>query len=201
MITELPIFDELTFDERSHIYRLNGSEIPSVTTLMQPLSDKVYGSIDKETLSNAANKGTIVHNAIENFLDFGIEDIDSANEGFFDAFLDWYHKFQPVVIGTELCSYHKQLRYAGKTDLICQIRGATTIIDYKTTSAVNSMLCGVQLEGYARMWQSHGVKIDDRAILHLRRDGKFTMNHYPQNAECYSVLSSLITIRNYQNKF
>ena len=40
-VLELP---ELTFDERRHIYKLNGVALPSVTTVMKPLSGDVYGS-------------------------------------------------------------------------------------------------------------------------------------------------------------
>lgn len=46
MIT-LPSFPELEFEERRHVYKLNGVVIPSVTTVMKPLSDDVYGKIDQ----------------------------------------------------------------------------------------------------------------------------------------------------------
>lgn len=57
---------ELTFDERRHVYKLNGVALPSVTTVMKPLSGDVYDSIDKAILDRAAKRGTAVHNAIEN---------------------------------------------------------------------------------------------------------------------------------------
>lgn len=37
MTVEVPELPELTFDEASHIYRLNGDVIPSVSKLMEPL--------------------------------------------------------------------------------------------------------------------------------------------------------------------
>ena len=51
---EIPMFPELTFEEGTHTYKLNGIEIPSVTTLMQPLSRKVYGDTDPDVLARAA---------------------------------------------------------------------------------------------------------------------------------------------------
>ena len=197
----LPTFPELEFEERRHVYLLEGMEIPSVTTLMEPLSSKVYGPIDPAVLANAAAKGTAVHNAIENYLEFEIMDIADEHKGYFDAFLDWIDKYRPVIIGTEARMYHKQLRYAGTSDLICEINGQTVLVDYKTSYQVNMMLYMVQLEGYARAWESHGVKIDDRIILHLKKDGKYMIHHSPKNAECYSVISALMTLRNYQIKF
>lgn len=54
MTVEVPELPELTFDEASHIYRLNGDIIPSVSKLMEPLKDQCYGGISKRTLENAA---------------------------------------------------------------------------------------------------------------------------------------------------
>lgn len=45
MTVEVPELPELTFDEASHIYRLNGDIIPSVSKLMEPLKDQCYGGI------------------------------------------------------------------------------------------------------------------------------------------------------------
>lgn len=41
-MVKIPEFPELTFDEAGHLYHLNGVEIPSVTTVMKPLSSEVY---------------------------------------------------------------------------------------------------------------------------------------------------------------
>ena len=57
-------FSDLEFDERSHTYKLNGAVLPSVTTIMKPLSDDKYSTVRADVLGNAANKGSIVHNAI-----------------------------------------------------------------------------------------------------------------------------------------
>lgn len=48
---ELPDFSELTFEEKAHRYLLNGFEIPSVTTIMRPLSDAHYKTVDDDVLS------------------------------------------------------------------------------------------------------------------------------------------------------
>lgn len=41
---------ELKFDERKHIYTLKGFELPSVTTLMNPLSDELYSAISPDVM-------------------------------------------------------------------------------------------------------------------------------------------------------
>ena len=62
MTVEVPELPELTFAEASHISRLSGDIIPSVSKLMEPLKDQCYGGISKRTLENAAIKGSAVHN-------------------------------------------------------------------------------------------------------------------------------------------
>ncbi len=46
----------LTFDDRRHIYRLKGIELPSVTQVMKPLSDETYRSVEPRVLNRAADK-------------------------------------------------------------------------------------------------------------------------------------------------
>ena len=192
---------ELTFEERDHIYRVNGIEIPSVSTLMKPLSQQVYGEIDAGILSVAAGRGTEIHNACESYIAYGIEDIRPEYQGYMDAFKKWVKQYHPEPLGTEVRVYHKILRYGGTADLICKIGNETVLIDYKTSAVIHAMLCGVQLEAYDRAFESHGIKIDDRAILHLRKDGTFEFVKFNERQEHWRVVTALLTIRNYSMKF
>ena len=197
---ELPKLKALTFEERDHVYRLDGNEIPSVTTLMKPLNDWVYGGIKEGVLETAAERGTSVHESCESYVLFGAEDYESEYEPYFLAFKDWWDEKKPKAIATEHRVYHKILRYAGTCDLLCEIDGKITLVDYKTTSQVNSILCAVQLEGYSKAWESQGIKIEDQMILHLQKTGKYKEHHYPRSNECWLVMSALLTIYNYIRK-
>ena len=110
MSVEIPQFPELSFDEAHHIYRLNGLVIPSVTTLMKPLSDDFYRTVDPEVLDRAAKRGTAIHNAVENYTQFGIEDISPAYAGYFAGFIQWWERRKPVPLATECRVYHQILR-------------------------------------------------------------------------------------------
>lgn len=199
MNIEIPEFPELTFDEDGHIYRLNGLVIPSVTTLMKPLSDDFYRTVDPEVLNRAAKRGTAIHNAVENFTEFGIRDIAPQYAGYFESFLRWWELRKPEPLAMEHKVYHKILRYAGTADLLCIIDGRLTLVDYKSSAQVNTKLCAVQLEGYDRAFESHGVKVDDRMILHLSKSA-YQEVLFQRSSKCWSVLSSLMTIRNYMNE-
>ncbi len=197
---EIPRFDELDFDEKPHIYKLGGIQIPSVSEIMEPLSQSEYGAIDRKVLQRAADKGTDVHNAIENWLKFGIEDISPENEGYFDAFMDWWEQRNPELIGSEVRVYHKLLRYAGTVDLIALIDGEVNLIDFKTTHKLIEKNCGVQLEAYTQALASHGITIERKRILHLRKDGKWDDPQFPaHDAQRWRVFNSLKAVHDYIN--
>lgn len=197
-------FEELTFEERSHTYHLEGVQIPSVTTIMKPLSQEYYRGINQEVLEKAAQKGTAVHNAIENFLNYGIEDIDEAHAGYFEAFKKWKAEWDVKLIKTERKVYHKTFRYAGTVDLICEEKGVITMVDFKTTVNLSPMLLGVQLEAYRRALESHGEKISNVVGLQLKKDGSYvraTTGILPPEIESYQTFCALLTVSGFMNKY
>ncbi|MEZ3438049.1 MAG: hypothetical protein K1W18_04125 [Oscillospiraceae bacterium] len=201
---EMPNFEELTFEESKHIYVLNGIVLPSATTLMKPLSDTVYGSIDKDVLDKAARKGTAVHSAIETYTNFGIIDIDAENKPYFDSYLKFAEEHSVSAYGSEIRMYHKELLYAGTADMIADVDGQLTLIDFKTSYSVSDMLCGVQLEAYSRALKSHSLDfaIKQKAIVQLKKDGDYGLRFFKVNdTECWKVFTALITIDNYKKKF
>lgn len=195
-------FEELKFEESKHVYTLGGIQIPSVTTIMRPLSNALYGGVDESVLNKAANRGTAVHNAIENYLDFGIADIDPTFLSYFEAFLEWKNAVNPIVHGTEKKVYHKVYRYAGTADLIATIDDKRYLIDYKTSATVNEMLTGVQLSAYAKAFESHGIEFDGTAILHLKPNGKYDWVEYPINDyESWDTFCACLTVYNHVQKY
>lgn len=180
-ITAVPEMPELTFDDATHIYRLDGVEIPSVSRIMEPLKSATYAGVSEKTLQRAANRGTSAHNSIENYIKFSIEDVHPEHRPYFDAFLEWWAKNNPVVVGSEIRVYHKILRYGGTIDLLCYIGDKLTLIDFKTTYSVSDMSCGVQLEAYEKALASHDIFVDQKMILHLKKDGKHKELPYPAN--------------------
>lgn len=195
---EFPPLEELTFDEIMHRYYVDGTEVPSVSRVMEPLKDANYAGISDKTLKKAADKGTAVHDAIENFVKFGIEDINPEYKPYYDAFMSWWQEKRPIVVGSEIRVYHKLLGYAGTIDLLCYIDDLLTLIDFKTTYTVSDMSCGVQLEAYAKALESHGIKVDQKMILHLKRDGRYKPILYPANdSKRWRVFGSLKVVYDY----
>ena len=193
---------ELTFEEASHTYRLDGLIIPSVTTLMKPLSEAYYGGIDAKVLGRAADRGTSVHSAIDLYCRFGIIDIEPELEGYFEAFKAWFKDYDVKPYATETRTYNKSLLYAGTVDMSCSEKGVDTLADFKTTAGFSSMLCGVQLEAYDRAQESHGVKYQNRAIIQLKKDGTYCRHtEFPPRTECWRVFTSLLNVSGFITKY
>lgn len=201
-VIEIPTFDEIEFDEASHTYKLNGVKIPCVSDIMEPLKNAHYSGISEVTLKKAAERGTILHNAIENWIKFGIEDVPQEYEGYFKCFLDFMTEKNPKILGSEVRMYHKLLKYSGTADLIADINGEITLIDYKSTSVISDMNCSVQLEAYAQALASHGIRIARKGILPLRKDGKSQMVEYPaKDVRSWNVFAALKTVYDYIHQF
>ena len=195
---ELPNTPELSFLESTHTYTLYGQKIPSVTQLMAPLNASVYGGINTDVLNKAADRGTEVHQAAENYANFGIEDISPEHRGYFDGFRKWFDEVKPVVVSTEFQTYHKYLIYGGTVDLLAYIDDMLYVIDYKTTYRVDKMLTRVQLEAYKQALLSHGIPVTRKAVLHLLPDGKAKLQEYePDDTEAWDVFGSLVNVNNF----
>lgn len=189
---------ELEFEDETHTYRLLGIVIPSVSAIMEPLSAAKYKGISEATLNNAANKGTAVHNSIENYIKFEIDDVPPEHRGYFEAFLEWWNKYQPKVVGSELKVYHKLLRYGGTIDMLVYIDGVLTLVDIKTTATLSDMTCGVQLEAYSQALKSLGIDVERKIILHLKKDGKYAVREYPsKDPDRWRVFGSLKCVYDY----
>lgn len=189
---------ELRFDEKSHIYRLDGVEIPSVSRVMEPLKASSYAGIGEKTLARAADKGSSVHNSIENWLKFGIDDIPEEHRPYFEGFLAWWDEYRPEVVASEVKTYHKLMRYGGTIDLLAYIGGKLTLIDFKTTYRLLEKSCGVQLEAYAQALASHGIAVEEKHILHLTKDGKWAYPEFPaKDPVRWRVFSALKCVYDY----
>lgn len=194
--------DEITFDRENHMYRVSGIPIPSVTQLMQPLTQTKYSTVNDLVLQMAADRGTEVHTAIEFFLKYGIAEISERGRAYLDAFMAWYNDYNPQIISSERMTYHRTMLYAGTVDLLASVAGKQTLIDYKTTAVIHDSLTTVQLEAYQRALASEGVQVDQKAILQLKQDGTYSFKVYQANdMEAWKTFCALVTIQAHNIKY
>lgn len=197
-LTSLPPVQGLDFEDSTHTYRFDGMEVPSVSSILKPLVNEKYGGISAKTLNNAANKGTSVHNSIENWIKFGFEDVNPEHRGYFDAFKKWWNEKHPVVVASEARVFHKTMWYAGTVDLLAYLDSDLVLIDFKNTYATNDMTWQVQLEGYDKALESQGIQVDGKMILHLKKDGTYAEYKYPsKNPKIWRTFGALKVVYDY----
>jgi len=130
-------------DEGSRTYNVQGSRLPSVTTILARTKDQGFirrwkakvGEEQAEAIKNIASKrGTSMHKFIEAYiLGSGYEDLTSLGQqakSMAKKMID--HSLLPIdeYFGSEVTLYYPGL-YAGTTDLVCRHNDMDTIVDFK----------------------------------------------------------------------
>lgn len=135
------------FDPETHTYFLNGKPLISVTQLLKKHGlAPDYSGVDEETLNRAAERGTLIHNEIEDY-------IKSGEVGFTPELVSFIERFKTVgydFVASEVAVHNDVI--AGTIDLILDSVAPDNeeyIIDFKTTSSINFEAVSWQLSLYA----------------------------------------------------
>ena len=155
------------FDE-THTYLYEGLMLPSVSQILGMKYKNEYASVPPAVLNNAAQRGTAVHEAIENFNVSGYDDGSEAVRNF--KFLQKQYGFEVLDSELPLVLFKDDIPIAcGRLDMTMLMDGETGIADIKTVSALNKEKIAYQLNLYRiGLLQSYGVDAKFLKIIHLR---------------------------------
>lgn len=192
------------FDEPTHVYRLNGVVIPSVTTILRPLYD--FRMIDPAILHAKAALGTAVHRACE-LLDN--DDLDQETDegkaglepiaGYLAGYVKFKAEVRPVVLENESRLFHPVHRYAGTIDRRYTINRDLWDIDLKSTVAM-SPLVGLQTAAYSELFKANGDRRRPRrGALQLFPDGKYKLWEFKDPSDI-AVFLSLLNIHRFKER-
>jgi len=130
-------------DHGSRIYDVNGSRLPSVTTILGRTKDQQFlkdwiakkGEAEAERIKNvSSSRGTAMHKFLEHHITgVGYDDLTAiGQEAKAMAGKVIEIGLAPVeeYFGSEVTLYYPGL-YAGSTDLVCLHNGRETIVDFK----------------------------------------------------------------------
>lgn len=81
---------------------------------------------------DSADIGKQVHKWIENHINGNDTEVSVQMRPSIDAFLRWEARAKPTYIASERVVYSKEHDYCGTTDVLAQINGERTVIDFKT---------------------------------------------------------------------
>ena len=152
--------DEFIFDERFHVYRLNGEIIPSVTKIIRTIAGKDLSHIPPDILQKAAARGTAIHKEIET------GEIQSAEAKWIE---------QNIVRAS--CKFEQQFyhtiddfTYAGTADIVA----SDTLFDIKTQKEADVLSWALQLNLYNLFFKKKYLK-----VLHTPNTGNFSIVDIP----------------------
>lgn len=180
---------DIVFDEAEHIYLVNGQEVPSVTTILQPLANRAYSSVNPSVLEYARNRGSAVHEALEMY-DLGGElEASPEIEGYIRAYLEWTQIYRPKWTGVEQIVYHEtfprdvdkpmlndgnDVDFIGTLDRIGYLNGKElAVVDIKTSNPSKEALVSVCCQTAAYAQAVYDFDKPERYGLFLKNDGTF----------------------------
>ena len=118
------------YNEENHSYYVNGQKAISVTTLIKWANPLKYSGIDEEILKKAAEYGTKVHEAIENYETIGMADKEVEELSDY-LFLKKHYKWEVKECEKIIVIPYKDIYIAGRLDMIMELNGTIGIVDIK----------------------------------------------------------------------
>lgn len=160
------------------------------------------GSNDRYT-QYACDKGSEVHQAAEDYINFGKEDHNFQYDGqrYYNSFLQFIEDYNPRFISVETTVYgetSKGHKYAGTIDFIAEINGKIYAGDWKTSKTLHSEV-GIQLSAgikASKMVSDDGdsledmIQIDGAIGVHLTENG-YSVAKIADVDECWETFESL----------
>lgn len=169
---------QLIFYPENHTYWLDGKELPSVTHILRFLSQDAYKAIDAYTLRAAADRGSRIHAACENYDLYGeLPDPEADYDIYYYlvAYANFCAKYKPfwVEIETPLTDGEA----AGTVDRIGKVEGINSFIvaDIKSSSAVDTASVSAQTYKYKDMYAKDHSEFGDSLlyVLQLKDTGEY----------------------------
>ncbi len=187
---------DLTFKEDTHSYFLGNVPIPSVSEIIKPIYQKIYGEIDKDTLEVAAKRGTRIHRAVEFLSKYNLYSVDSDVSGYISAYQKFRSDYKEwKLLHSELKTYHKSLLYGMTVDEIYETPQGLIICDIKTTKIAYPNAWSVQLSAYKSGFESQHEKVSKIVALQLFEDGNYVLHELKDN---FSVFLSCLEIHKFE---
>ena len=167
----IPNGHQVEFLPETHQYFVEGSEVPSITTLLSRVYGDIYGAVNPELLKRAADYGTAVHDELQRWIELRKIDADipiittyQEVNNYFSLVEDIY-RIKPIMTEQVVVLYDDSglPASAGRFDLLCTVNGDLTLADFKTTSVIHRKQVTAQLNLYLRAARQSGYLASDPA--------------------------------------
>lgn len=192
----------------------DGTTVPGVTTVIGSnlgwnknmliawaRREALAGNDPNKIRDNAADIGTLAHYLIECHLKGKEPDVSeyspadlSLAENSFLAYLEWEGQHQVKHVYSELQLVSEQYHYGGTIDLVAEVDGYLSLVDFKTSKGVYPEH-RLQLAAYQHLYaERFSDGLLPPHILRIGKDGEF--QHYKLQSlnKEWEIFKSLLTI-------
>lgn len=190
--------ESLIFNTNDHSYLYQGKRVPSVTEIIRFLNVDVIGTASREARDAAAERGTRIHEACTVY-DFDPDaEIDGDIVGYVQAYADFRRDYgiRDWLLYEAMFGNYE---FAGTLDRYGMVDGKPTVLDIKTGSKLHMEAHAVQLAGYAYLLRQNNYLPLQGAVLHLKKDGKYTLKF--TDVDIHGIPSKMfgkcLTLHNY----
>ncbi len=183
---------KIEFHETTHLYRVDGIFVPSVTQVLADLYN--WNSVPPKVLARKRALGRAVHKAIELDVQDQLDEasLDREVRGYFKAWRRFRLEKQFQCYLSEHRVASKKYRYAGTLDLVGVMDGAEVLIDTKNTYHVHPQ-SALQTAAYSAAAMEMGVAPVgiQRYALHLQKEGTYQLRHHKSKQDFPIFLACL----------
>lgn len=167
----------LEYIEDTHTYICDGVILPSITQIIKYKFKNKYSNVSESVLAKAAEKGTEVHKAIENYEKYKIEDVNCVELRNY-KFLKRQYCFDCLNNEVPIILFIDQKPFAaGRLDLELSKDNLYGLGDIKRTATLDKDYLAYQLNLYRIGFQQcYDIEISFLYGLHLRENVRKCVN-------------------------
>jgi hypothetical protein len=176
--------------------------LPSVTTVLGEVIAKPglvawaagLGAAYPRAREEAAARGHAVHQFIEHYLRHGeLLELDDEHAPWAQAAARWLWDHDPRAVEVELLVCHPEFAYAGRLDLIAEIAGTVTLLDFKTNAkATVRASAHIQAYAYELANERCGGPVVERSLLvGISDHGQYTVVERADTAKTWGAALAL----------
>ena len=160
---------EIKFDENLHKYTVDGKEVISVTQLLQKHRiTPSYDSVDKELLRVASERGTLIHEEVEKWIESGECGFTEEAEKICDYLFERADE-KSKIISEQMVANDV---VAGRFDVLYTHAKKLVLTDIKTGNTKHLFGWSWQLSLYKYLYEKmYGKEIDSLQILWAKNGG------------------------------
>lgn len=190
--------NDFSFDRETHVYRVAGREVPSVTRALGSLEDWEHVPVSR--LEAARRFGRHVHQAVallvRRQLDW--QRLDPELEPFIRGAERFLQHARLKIIASELPVVHRVLRFAGMLDLVAREK-YLGLYDFKSGAVPRSV--GPQTAAYAEAYFAmFGTRIQRRYCVQLDPNLPLGYKVHPlTDSRDWSIFLSALNIARWKN--